>query len=69
MGLTTTGPRSPYAIYEAPAPIGAPSIDIDPFSAEVLAEPYAAHSRLREAGPFVWLSAYAVGRCRPLCRG
>jgi hypothetical protein len=53
--------RSPYALYETPAPKGAPCLDVDPFSPEVLAEPFVAHHQLREAGPFVWLTKYAVG--------
>ena len=42
-----------------------PTLDIDPFSNEVLANPYEFHHALREAGPVVTLSAYgiyAVGR-------
>jgi len=53
--------RSPFALYETAAPDGAPLLDVDPFSREVLAEPYPAHHLLREAGPFVWLTKYAVG--------
>ena len=53
--------RSPFALYESPAPQGAPCLDLDPFSLEVLAEPYDAHRLLRDAGPFVWLTTYGVG--------
>jgi cytochrome P450 len=53
--------RSPHAIYEGPAPEGAPVLDVDPFTPEVLADPYSAHQVLREAGPLVWLGRYEVG--------
>lgn len=36
-----------------------PELDIDPFSAENLINPYPMHERLREAGPVVRLKAYA----------
>jgi len=42
-----------------------PVLDDDPFSEATLADPYAYHQRLRDAGPLVWLSKYgfyAVGR-------
>ncbi|MEI9852383.1 MAG: hypothetical protein WDN24_17720 [Sphingomonas sp.] len=32
-----------------------PSLDIDPFDEEFLADPYRHHEALREAGPVVWL--------------
>lgn len=32
----------------------APSLDFDPFDEAVLADPYAHHARLRDAGPVVW---------------
>lgn len=35
-----------------------PEIDIDPFSAEMIDEPYAMHEVLREAGPVVFLPKY-----------
>jgi cytochrome P450 len=37
-----------------------PSLDIDPFSREFLADPYPHHEHLREAGPVVWLERYDV---------
>jgi 4-methoxybenzoate monooxygenase (O-demethylating) len=39
---------------------GAPVIYGDPYSPEVLADPYPFHSELREAGPVVWLEAHRV---------
>ncbi|GAA4536068.1 cytochrome P450 [Pseudonocardia xishanensis] len=42
-----------------------PTLDIDPFSDEVLVDPYGFHEQLREAGPVARLSAhdaYAIGR-------
>ena len=42
-----------------------PRLDLDPYSAEVLADPYPFYEELREAGPVVWLNSYehyAVGR-------
>lgn len=53
--------RSPYALYDAPAPPSAPALDIDPFSEDFFDDPYPGHARLRDAGPFVWLSAYGIG--------
>jgi cytochrome P450 len=44
---------------------GAPTINVDPFSTEVLTDPYPFHYELREAGPVVWLephSVWATGR-------
>lgn len=43
----------------------APSLDIDPFDETFLADPYAHHHALRDAGPVVWLEsigAYAMAR-------
>lgn len=43
----------------------APVLDIDPYSIEVLRDPYAFHEALREAGPVAWIKphgVYAVGR-------
>lgn len=39
---------------------GAITIDADPYSKEVLADPYPFHHELREAGPVVWLEPYGV---------
>ena len=36
------------------------SSDLDPFSADFLGNPYAAHQALRDAGPVVWLSRYKI---------
>ena len=48
-----------------PGPDTIPVLQEDPFSAENLADPTRFHSRLRDAGPVVWLplhGCYAVGR-------
>lgn len=37
-----------------------PVLDLDPFDEELLANPYAFHSTLREAGPVVFLSRYGI---------
>ena len=42
------------------AAVGAPTIDLDPYSTEVLTDPYPFHHELREAGPVVWLEPYGV---------
>ena len=39
---------------------GIPSLDIDPFSDEVLQDPYAYHEQMREAGPVFWLESLGV---------
>jgi cytochrome P450 len=44
----------------AVTPEGVPIITADPFSLENLAEPYALHEQLREAGPVVYLNSYGV---------
>jgi 4-methoxybenzoate monooxygenase (O-demethylating) len=36
--------------------LSAASLDLDPFAEEFLADPYARHETLREAGPVVWLA-------------
>ena len=51
---------SPYALYNEPAPNGAPLVDIDPFSLEFFADPYPSHEQLRNAGQVVWLSRYNI---------
>jgi cytochrome P450 len=38
----------------------APSLAIDPFAADFLAEPYRDHARMREAGPVVYLVPYGI---------
>jgi cytochrome P450 len=37
-----------------------PSLDVDPFSVEFLADPYPFHERLRETGAVLWLERYGV---------
>jgi cytochrome P450 len=47
------------------APSGVATLDVDPYSMEVLDDPYPFHHELREAGPMVWLEpvgAWATGR-------
>ncbi|MDR7154336.1 cytochrome P450 [Sphingobium xenophagum] len=39
---------------------GAAIVEIDPFSRDVLADPYAFHPQLRDAGPVVWFPKYGV---------
>lgn len=39
---------------------GVPVIDVDPYSTDVLTNPYRFHHELREAGPVVWLEPYGV---------
>lgn len=39
---------------------GAPTVEIDPFDERVLADPYAFHPELRDAGPVVWFPNYGV---------
>jgi 4-methoxybenzoate monooxygenase (O-demethylating) len=53
--------RSAYAIYDTSPPVGAPVLDVDPFSIEFFADPFPVHELLRDAGPFVWLSKYSIG--------
>ncbi|MEI7783407.1 MAG: cytochrome P450 [Betaproteobacteria bacterium] len=43
----------------APPP-GVPVLDVDPFSDELLHDPYPYHARLREAGPVVWVPKYGI---------
>lgn len=40
--------------------ITVPILDIDPFSEEFLADPYAYHAALRDAGPVIYLSTYDI---------
>ena len=42
----------------ATAPLGVPVLDVDPFSNELLADPYLYHAQLREAGPVAWIPKY-----------
>jgi len=41
-------------------PAGVPVSSIDPFSLAFLGDPHPGHAALREAGPVVWLEAYAA---------
>lgn len=41
-------------------PTDVPSLAIDPFDEKFLANPYAYHSILRDAGPVVWLEAHGI---------
>jgi cytochrome P450 len=43
----------------ATAPHGVPVLDLDPFSNELLADPYPYHAQLRDAGPVAWIPKYA----------
>ena len=36
-----------------------PTLDVDPFSDQFLADPYPDHERMRVAGPVVWLETSA----------
>lgn len=52
------------SLHNGHAP-GIPSLDVDPFSMDFLADPHPTHERLREAGPVVHLekwNVYAVAR-------
>jgi 4-methoxybenzoate monooxygenase (O-demethylating) len=55
--------RSPYALYDFDPPAGIPAVDVDPFSTEFLSDPYPAHALMRQSGPVVWLTRYAVAAC------
>ena len=37
-----------------------PAITVDPYTMEVLTDPYPFHHELREAGPVVWLEPHGV---------
>ncbi len=41
----------------------APVLDIDPFADAFIADPYAQHARLRDAGPVGWLERWGVYAC------
>ena len=53
--------RSPHALYDREPPPGVPLVDVDPFSTPYFDDPCPDRARLRDAGPFVWLSRYAIG--------
>ncbi len=40
-----------------------PELDIDPYAAENLLDPYPMHALLREAGPVIKLKPYGVFAC------
>ena len=44
----------------------APGLDIDPFSAAFLADPYPDHARMRDAGPVVRLTRYGIYAMAPV---
>jgi 4-methoxybenzoate monooxygenase (O-demethylating) len=52
--------RSRYALFDDSPPADVPLVDVDPFSADFLENPYPHHEVLREAGPLVWLSRYSI---------
>lgn len=52
---------SPYCIYDRAPPEKVPVLDLDPFSLDYFADPFPCQERLRDAGPFVWLSTYNIG--------
>jgi 4-methoxybenzoate monooxygenase (O-demethylating) len=52
--------RSPFAVYDDAASPGMACVDVDPFSREFFVDPYPSHEIIREAGPLVWLSKYAI---------
>jgi cytochrome P450 len=54
-----------HQVHETASPREAPVLDIDPYSIEVLRDPYSFHQALREAGPVAYIKphgVYAVGR-------
>ncbi len=50
---------SPEASVASPAS-GAATVDLDPYDADFLANPYPFHPLLRDAGPVVWRQHYVV---------
>ena len=58
-----TTQRSPYALYDYSPPAGLPAVDVDPFSTDFFSDPYPVHNLIRESGPVVWLTRYAVAAC------
>jgi len=55
----TTSPSSQTGATLA-APANVPVVEVDPFSNEFLAQPYADHERMREAGAIVWIPKYGI---------
>lgn len=53
--------RSEYALYDRPRPVGAPVLDLDPFSIVFMEDPLPGYTALLNAGPYVWLSQYDIG--------
>ena len=49
--------------YSTDAGEGVPALDIDPYDPEVLANPTPFYAALRAAGPFAYLSRYAMLAC------
>ncbi|MGE4429423.1 MAG: cytochrome P450 [Sphingobium sp.] len=58
--MTAATPTRPADDAAGRPAAGVPLLDIDPFDAEFLRDPYAAHDALREAGPVVWLRRYGI---------
>lgn len=56
-----TNALSPYAIYDKVPPAGVPVLDLDPFHTQYFDNPFPDQERMREVGPFFWLSRYAIG--------
>jgi hypothetical protein len=52
-------PRAGELVFSDPTP-DVPRLDIDPFDEEFLADPYAHHELLREAGGVVWLEKLGI---------
>lgn len=59
--MTNAAQRSPYAVYDREAPAGVPTVDSDPFSVRYFDDPWPELERMRETGPYVWLSRYCIG--------
>lgn len=55
----TQPPEGEYEKHIVPVK-GVPSLNFDPYAAEVLTNPYPHYEELREAGPIVWLERYGV---------
>lgn len=45
------------------APIGVPTLDVDPYAEDILANPHAFYADLRAAGPFAYIPRYAMLAC------
>lgn len=47
------------------SPAAVPVLELDPFSAAFLSEPYRHHGMLRDAGPLFWLRRLNLSRLNP----